>query len=143
MIEEHLSIEILTEYFLGKLDTSQEREVRAHLYECNECSKKLSAIRKLYSSFFVKREKYERKRVEEIKPRHRGIFIRVIRSKWTIAAASIILIAGISFASYKFVKSRQDIYNSTIIEGKESENLFSTDTFDKQDTIQYFEQEEQ
>lgn len=130
MSKEHLNLDRLTAYFLNRMTSEEETSVQEHLRQCPECSRKLSELRALYDAFY-------NEKAEVRLP----VFKRIIKSGWTKAAASVIIIFGAGFLIYKSIMTRQNVMEQQIINGgKEIENLvFALDTFSKEDSIYYFE----
>lgn len=126
----HLDSDQLSAYFLNKLSFDEETAVQEHLRLCHECRKKLDNLRCLYNAF-----------EENNTQATPSVFKRILHSGWTKAAASIIIIAGIGFFIYQSISAKHTTLHQNIINDCRDDNqVFATDTFDKQDSLYYMEQ---
>lgn len=125
----HIDIETLSRYFLNQLSSDEETAIQEHLSHCHECADRLDAMRKLREGMFG----------DELQEKQQTMLFRILRSGWTKAAAAIILVIGTGLFTAETIRNRNNVVeqHEIINDGKNSEEVFAIDTFDKQDSVYY------
>lgn len=125
----HVDMNTLTDYLLDRLSLEEEAAVQEHLCECPECGKKVKDIRNLRKAF----------QEPSSVPAASSLFTRVIRSSWTKAAAAIAIIAGGSILFINYRHHADPLMQQEILNGRQEDQTFAIDTFDREDSIYYME----
>ena len=77
--------------------------------------------------------------IDELQEKQQTMLFRILRSGWTKAAAAIILVIGTGLFTAETIRNRNNVVeqHEIINGGKNSEEVFAIDTFDKQDSVYY------
>ncbi len=121
----HIDIERLGLYISNRLTTEEENNIQEHLIQCPECRKKLKNLRALHNGFFKDEENVAVKN----KSRITAVYFKV--------AASLIVLAGISFFVYTSVNNGADkVLTPLSPQERVLENpVFSVDSLSHKDTV--------